>query len=185
MAQSEMDKFRKVQFRETARDILKTDRWKRKYGQTVDTGGAIARALEKAYQLGRKEEREGQPEIAPQNGLMCMNWYLIPPRPRGAFWAICLHLLGDQKPFHTFDGGLELMSDGYGQNFRWVLLRNWSEDGSIDRTRTWGRKTISPLKKLGLLEEKEEYKLSLTPKGILTWHTALSHVDFDCASLAG
>ena len=50
---------RQAEFRELARDIVWQDRDKRKYGRAVDTAGSIARALEKAYQRGRKEEREG------------------------------------------------------------------------------------------------------------------------------
>ncbi len=36
---------RKAVFRELARDILWTDRAKRKYAQSQDTGGSIARVL--------------------------------------------------------------------------------------------------------------------------------------------
>jgi hypothetical protein len=43
---------RKVRFREMARDIVAKDRHDRKYGLAVETAGAIARALERAYRQG-------------------------------------------------------------------------------------------------------------------------------------
>ena len=45
------DPWRKARFREEARDIVAKDRYDRKYGRAVDTVGAIARALERAYKL--------------------------------------------------------------------------------------------------------------------------------------
>ena len=43
---------RKAAFTSVGRDILKTDRERRKYGLSVDTGGAIRRALEWAFKAG-------------------------------------------------------------------------------------------------------------------------------------
>ena len=39
----------KIWYREAAREIVAKDRYDRKNGFTVDTAGAIARALERAY----------------------------------------------------------------------------------------------------------------------------------------
>ncbi len=46
------DPHRKANFREEARGIVAKDRYDRKYGHAVDTAGAIARALERAYKQG-------------------------------------------------------------------------------------------------------------------------------------
>ena len=43
------DPRRKARFREIARGIVAKDRYNRKYGIAVDTAGAIAQALERAY----------------------------------------------------------------------------------------------------------------------------------------
>lgn len=51
---------RKAEFREIARDILFKDREARKFRLKVDTGGAIARAMERVYQTGIKAERSRQ-----------------------------------------------------------------------------------------------------------------------------
>ena len=47
-----VDPYRKARFREEARGIVFKDRDDRKYGRAVDTAGAIARALERAYRQG-------------------------------------------------------------------------------------------------------------------------------------
>ncbi|WP_287235984.1 hypothetical protein [Mesorhizobium sp.] len=90
------DPYRKARFRKMARDIVAKDRHDRKYGMAVDTAGAIARALEKAYRQGFEDNRVGRPsqsqEPAAQDGPL--DWALIPPRPRNAFWSICLFTLG-------------------------------------------------------------------------------------------
>lgn len=46
------DPRRKARFREIARGIVAKDRSDRKYGLTIDTTGAIAQALERAYRDG-------------------------------------------------------------------------------------------------------------------------------------
>jgi hypothetical protein len=101
--QPEADLFRKARFREAARDIVAKDRYDRKYGRAVDTGGAIARALERAYRQGFEEARSEQPakrEVALDDD--AVEWALIPPRPRSAFWTICLFALGQEDiPKHA------------------------------------------------------------------------------------
>jgi hypothetical protein len=46
------DPLRKIRFREAARDIVAKDRYDRRDGRAVDTAGAVARALERAYGEG-------------------------------------------------------------------------------------------------------------------------------------
>jgi hypothetical protein len=46
------DPIRKARFREAAREIVAKDRLDRKYGFPVDTAGAVARTMERAYRQG-------------------------------------------------------------------------------------------------------------------------------------
>src|SRR3546814_20205263 len=50
------DPRRKARFREIARGIVAKDRYNRKYGIAVDTAGAIAQALERAYRDGVRDD---------------------------------------------------------------------------------------------------------------------------------
>jgi hypothetical protein len=61
-----------------------------------DTAGAIARALEKAYAQGFVDAREpssatierlAEPHRNHLGATEPIEWILIPPRPRGAFWT--------------------------------------------------------------------------------------------------
>lgn len=57
------DPHRKAKFREIARGIVAKDRYNRKYGLAVDTAGAIAGALERAYRQGLAGSRlDRQPQ---------------------------------------------------------------------------------------------------------------------------
>lgn len=185
MTRSPADEFRKVQFRELARDILKTDRERRKYGMAQDTGGAIARALEQAYQRGRKEERDGLPDIPPQDGELLMNWHLIPPCPRNAFWCICLNTLGGSLPFSHKYACIELVQVRHTSRVCWALLEGDGDISSYNKNKTWGQKTIQPLIRLGLLIEQAQHQFVLSEKGILTWREALSRVNYDVMQLVG
>ena len=86
-----VDPYRKARFREEARGIVFKDRDDRKYGRAVDTAGAIARALERAYRQGFAEAQDSatpKPSVqVPADGPL--DWVLIPPRPRNAFWSCC------------------------------------------------------------------------------------------------
>ena len=88
----------KTLFRETARNIVRTDRVKRSFREAVDTAGAIARAMQQAYRLGFEDAlaepaaRQRQP-IGPDaegDEGEAMTWGSIPPRTRNTFWSICL-----------------------------------------------------------------------------------------------
>ena len=90
------DPIRKARFREAAREIVAKDRHDRKYGFPVDTAGAVARAMERAYRQGFVDAQGEQSMLAAddvQSGEP-IDWALIPPRPRTAFWTICLFILG-------------------------------------------------------------------------------------------
>ena len=85
---------RKAQFRETARNILHKDRFDRKYGLSVDTAGAIARALEQAYQQGLTDCREVTP---PADRPRRLQWIEIPARPRDALSSLLLGVDSDDR----------------------------------------------------------------------------------------
>jgi hypothetical protein len=88
------DPRRKARFREIARSIVAKDRSDRKYGFTVDTAGAIAQALERAYRDGVRDGPAAPVAAPEQSDTGAVEWALIPPRPRDAFWSICLSILG-------------------------------------------------------------------------------------------
>ncbi len=90
-----IDLYRNARFREEARGILFKDRDHRKCGRAVDTAGAIARALERAYREGfaAADGPAPKPSVQPRpDGPL--DWALIPPRPRSAFWSCCLFTFG-------------------------------------------------------------------------------------------
>ncbi len=66
-------------FRAVARDILMRDREARQLRRAVDTGGSIARALERAYQDGRKDAEAG-PAGLPAPQPRALQWAEIPRR---------------------------------------------------------------------------------------------------------
>ncbi|PAQ04337.1 hypothetical protein LRP31_33835 (plasmid) [Mesorhizobium mediterraneum] len=150
-----------------ARDIVAKDRHDRKYGMAVDTAGAIARALEKAYRQGFEDNRVGRPsqsqEPAAQDGPL--DWALIPPRPRNAFWSICLFTLGrGESPSEM--GYLAAATTERGTpGWRLVVPGLSYHDKSI------GEKTIIPLVRLGLIEPAldEPHCLVVSTRGAQTW----------------
>src|SRR3546814_11802620 len=82
------DPRRKARFREIARGIVAKDRYNRKYGIAVDTAGAIAQALERAYRDGVRDDPAAAFQAPEQDDAGPLEWALIPPRPRDAFWSI-------------------------------------------------------------------------------------------------
>ncbi len=85
---------RTATFREAARGIVAKDRYDRRIGFSVDTAGAIARALERAYTQGFADAQappaQSSTPQAKDDANGPVEWVLIPPRPRNAFWTICL-----------------------------------------------------------------------------------------------
>lgn len=142
------DSRRKARFREIARGIVAKDRYNRKYGLAVDTAGAIAQALERAWRdgVGGVGDDPANPISAvEQPGTGPMEWVLIPPRPRTAFWSICLFTLarGNEPAWggHLASAITERGTAG------WELV---VPGRAIDKA--IGDKTIAPLLRLGLLE---------------------------------
>ena len=158
------DPRRKARFREIARGIVAKDRYNRKYGIAVDTAGAIAQALERAWRDGvcggpaSPIPAVGQADTGP------IEWALIPPRPRSAFWSICLFTLarGDEPAL----GGHLAPSITDRRTTGWELV---VPGRGIDRVIS--DKTIAPLIRLGLLESVPNHMacLMVTKRGKETW----------------
>ncbi|MBK3799694.1 hypothetical protein GAY33_10700 [Azospirillum brasilense] len=157
------DPFRKARFREEARGIIAKDRYDRKDGLAVDTAGAVARALERAYRQGFTDAQgEALPAPVPPDGVL--EWSLIPPRPRSAFWSCCLSLFGRQDTVPR-KGHLVPDRTGRGTDGWRLVVPGYARDD------VFGGKTIAPLVKLGLLEPDPEAvdRLVLSVLGKATW----------------
>lgn len=161
------DPYRKARFREIAREIVAKDRYDRKYGKAVDTAGAIARALERAYRSGFEDNRSGKPrqvrDTLTDDGPV--DWALIPPRPRNAFWDICLSTLGrgDAPAQKGFLAATVTQRETPG--WQLVVPAQSYCDKPI------GEKTIIPLVRLGLIEPAPDDPghLIVSGRGTETW----------------
>jgi|GEM_PF-1406365 len=162
------DPARKARFREIARDILAKDRRDRKIGFAVDTGGAIARALERAYREGfAGAHRTDEPTAVEAGGeSKILQWGMIPPRPRRAFWSICLFVHGQQANdnHHGYLVPAKTEKDTPGWQ---LIIPSWPKL----RDKVIGDKTIRPLIRLGLLEKAAEHaeQLVISKRGTDTW----------------
>ena len=153
----------RVDFREIARDIVAKDRLDRKYGRSVDTAGAISRAMENAYRRGFLEALSpAESSNAGVEGLPALEWEMIPPRPRNALWRICFACFGygDREPRNV---SLAKALNKLGI-VAWCLIeQNSQSDYSVSD------RTINPLVRLDLLAARENGALAITERGRLTW----------------
>lgn len=161
------DPIRKARFREAAREIVAKDRHDRKYGFPVDTAGAVARAMERAYREGFADA-QGEPHMPLAGDVQTvgtLDWALIPPRPRTAFWTICRFILGKGERTGG-DGHLVPASTERGTaGWRLILPR-----GNFEK-KPFGERTIVPLIRLGLLELADQgpERLLVSARGRATW----------------
>lgn len=170
------DPERKVRFREEAREIVFKDRDHRRYGRSVDTAGAIARALERAWREGfeaAQADPVAPPLTTPSTPISDrepMPWRHIPPRPRTAFWMICLWFVG-KNDRHVDRGSILVPAATPRGTAGWRLIR----DPQRPDHDTMGDRTIQPLIRLGLLEQAGHVdgRLTLTERGRSTWQTFL------------
>lgn len=169
---------RKGEFREAAREIVWKDRESRKLGQSVDTAGAIARALEAAYRLGvahganagASEPAARDVPVAPAGSIA---WNTIPPRPRAIFERILLfkwlvRLVPNTSPWLK-------------QSDRWACYWDWGdskpEGQRYELADTFSRTTLAPIVRLGLMEELEvggRTALEPTQLAVATWERAMA-----------
>lgn len=158
------DPRRKARFREIARGIVAKDRSDRKYGLTVDTAGAIAQALERAYRDGVRDSPAALIPVSKQSDTCPVEWALIPPRPREGFWSICLAILGGDSS-RSRDGHLAPALTERGTP-GWAIV---TEGRGPDRV--IGDRSIRPLVRLDLLDHAPDRSdhLLLTERGRETW----------------
>ncbi|MGH8142698.1 MAG: hypothetical protein ACREU2_09305 [Steroidobacteraceae bacterium] len=163
----ESDPRRKVRFREAAREIVAKDRNDRKHGLPVDTAGAIARAMERAYRQGFLDAQGDQPkpmedEAPPGEAI---DWALIPPRPRAAFWTICLFILGKGERSPGEGHLVPAITDRGTPGWKLTLPAGQIKDKPL------GEKTLVPLVRLGLLDLADEpsERLVVSARGCVTW----------------
>jgi hypothetical protein len=165
------DPIRKARFREAARAIVAKDRHDRKQGFPVDTAGAVARAMERAYRDGFADA-QGEPSMLSPGDTQpdkAIDWPLIPPRPRSAFWTICLFILGKgertegagHRAEHLVPAPTERGTQGW--RLSWV--------GRTPEYKPFGERTIVPLVRLGLLEFADDgpERLLISVRGRATW----------------
>ena len=93
-----------------------------------------------------------------------LEWAMIPPRPRDAFWSICLFFLGREAD-DTRNGYLEPALTERGTP-GWAMVvpgRN--------REKVIGDRTIGPLVRLGLLVRSSDgpVRILVTERGQDTW----------------
>ena len=175
---------RTAAFREAARAIVFKDRDDRRAGLSVDTAGAMARALERAYVQGFIDAHApaspapALPETAAAavgDAVGPVEWVLIPPRPRDAFWTICLFALGRDAaamPDGAAPGGaghLHLTALPSGRPGWQLVTRTGHED------KPFGYNTLLPLVRLGLLDPVQEpdRRLVVSARGLATWRRFL------------
>lgn len=166
--------FRRGEFRETAREIVRRDRELKKFGRQVDTGGAIARAMEAAYKLGLAHGNSSPPvTVQDSRPSDVIAWNSIPPRSRSIFerivslkWAVLNGVDGSSWP---------AVKDV------WVCYWDRGEsqpDGQrYEVADTYRRSTLVPVVRLGLMEEHEirgRMTLEVTPLGLATWEHAVA-----------
>ena len=166
------DPHRKASFREEARGIVAKDRYDRKHGHAVDTAGAIARALERAYKQGFADAQDDHvrpvPEVSDGGPL---EWVQIPPRPRNAFWSCCLFMFGRQGD-QPRGGYLEPDITERGTIGWRLVVAGIAPDKAI------GAGSIQPLVRLGLLEgdPAEPHRLTVNARGRSTWEHFLTWI---------
>ena len=144
----------------------------------MDTAGAIARALERAYVQGFAD---AQAPASPTPAALKVadgddgatgpvDWVLIPPRPRDAFWTICLFTLG-RDPAATPDGAGHLYPTitPSGRPGWQLATRTGRED------KPFGQATLLPPVRLGLLDPMREpdRRLVVSARGLATWRRFL------------
>lgn len=166
------DPHRAASFREAARGIVHKDRNDRRSGFSVDTAGAIARALEQAYAQGFADAQAPPVPVLSETaagGIATatepVEWVLIPPRPRDAFWTICLFTIGRDAAAAADEAGhLHLVAMPSGKPGWQLVSRHGFE-------KPYGDGTLRPLVRLGLLEAVQvpDRRLVVSALGRVTW----------------
>ena len=165
---------REGEFREAARAIVQKDRESRKYGGSVDTGGAIRRAMEQAYKLGLEHGRQPHAVIHAPTPDEPLAWKSIPPKARNIYLQILS--LGWIVVLAPRDGSWLQTKDQW--DCYWDRGDKRPANERIEFAASFSVSTLAPLIKLGLMiERKFESKVFLeqTAKGKATWQHAIAN----------
>ncbi len=158
---------RKARFREAAREIVAKDRYNRKYGFAVDTAGAVASAMERAYRQGFADAQgePAMPAVSDVQPAEAIDWASIPPRPRTAFWTICLFILGKGERTDGTGHLVPATTERGAAGWRLIL-----PSGNFEK-KPLGERTIVPLVRLSLLELAGDApeRLLVSACGRATW----------------
>lgn len=165
---------RKASFREVARNIVFVDRQRRKTNQVVDTAGTIARALERAYLLGREDALAPGPAWVSAVGAddEASEWITIPPRARSALRSLALHVLGRDGLVER--AGFYVPHRTERDTPGWILHwpgRTPNSSALEEAKSAISHKTIEILFRLGLVERGDtaDETIVLSSRGRATW----------------
>ena len=145
------------------------DRYDRKYGHAVDTAGTIARALERAYKQGFADAQDNHVRPTPKlSDGGPLDWVLIPPRPRNAFWSCCLFIFG-RRGDQLRGGHLERDITERGTIGWRLVVAGFAPDKAM------GASSIQPLIRLGSLDADptDPNRLMVSARGRSTWEQFL------------
>jgi hypothetical protein len=95
-----------------------------------------------------------------------VEWALVPPRPRSAFWTICLFALGRENQHESRGYLVRATTERGTPGWQLVLSDRDYRDNTI------GAKTISPLVRMGLLvaaADEDSARLVISARGRMTW----------------
>ena len=120
----------------------------------------VERAFREGFEAGQTEGPT--PVVAPHDDNEPIEWALIPPRPRDAFWTICLFCIGRKE--HP-KGEAKLTSAVTTRGTPGWLLTT----GNDREIRTIGDGSVAPLIRLGLLRRADDTSLIISDLGRLTW----------------
>jgi hypothetical protein len=126
--------------------------------------------MERTYRQGFETAQLERPvpSSKPPDAEDALDWVLIPPRPRSAFWTVCRFMLGrdgeQERDGHLVPLITERETPG------WQLVMS---DGGFEKA--IGEKTIVPLVRLGLLENAGDgpKQLLISNRGRATWRLFL------------
>lgn len=155
-------------FDEEARAIIHKDREDPGRGSAVDPD--VSHALEAVSALGFAEGRDRSDPLVSEMSCALVSWASIPPRPRGAFWTICLFTLG-RDDWPVIEGHLMPCTASRGAPGWSLILAS-----PAAHHYRFGRRTIGALVQLGLLgldRPKSEFLIVL-PSGAATWRRFLA-----------
>lgn len=169
---------RSADFKEVAREIVASDRFSRRYGGASHITTNIARALERAYQRGRRDASGTGPAKAEP---AVLRWIDVPPRARGALETLCRYGFGTPaEPLFNVALTQEAQSPIFRAAPVWHVHQiHAPEDPKRRRVEAlgiqFGAATLAPLFRLGLLELENSNLACLSAEAYRIWEEDGQH----------